>query len=134
MSMILRVLLLEDRPADAELMVDELRHAGFVPDWQRVDTEAAYRAHLTDELDLILADYTLPQFNAPQALRVLKEISVDIPFIVVTGTVREEEVVECMKAGAADYLLKDRLARLGQAVTHALHEKHLRDEYRQADV
>src|SRR5579864_8286490 len=97
MSNILRVLMLEDQLTDAELIIDELRHAGFDPEWQRCDTEAAYRGHLNRPLDVILADYTLPQFDAPHALRLLKETGVDIPFIVITGTVEEDAVVECMK-------------------------------------
>ncbi len=65
----LRVLILEDQPADAELMLHELRRAGFAPVWERVETEAAYLAHLDQSLDIILADYHLPQFDALRALR-----------------------------------------------------------------
>ncbi len=120
MSVPLRVLILEDRPADAELMLHELRRAGFEPHWQRVETEADYLAHLHADLDVILADYALPQFNALRALALLQEHDLDIPCIVVTGAVSEEAAVECMKQGAADYLLKDRLARLGSAVAQRL--------------
>ncbi len=134
MSAPLRVLILEDRPTDAELMLYELRRAGFEPAWQRVETEADYLAALDPTLDLILADYTLPQFDALRALHLLQERGLDIPFIVVTATVSEEAAVECMKEGAADYLLKDRLARLGPAVERALQEKRLRDEKRQAEI
>lgn len=129
----LQVLILEDRTTDCELLVDELRQAGFQLEWQLVQTEADYLAHLRGDLDLILADYTLPQFSAPEALRHLQQRSLDIPFIVITGTVSEEAVVECMKQGAADYLLKDRLTRLGPAITQALEAKRLRDEKRQAE-
>jgi len=129
----LRVLILEDCPTDAELMVHELRRAGYVPDWQRTDTEADYLAHLAPDLDVILADYSLPGFNGLRALQLLQERGLDIPFIVVTG-VFEQEALECMKQGAADYLLKDRLARLGQAVAHALEQKQLRDEKRRAEA
>jgi signal transduction histidine kinase len=134
MSTPLHVLILEDRAADAELMLRELRRAGFAPDWQRAETEADYRVHLRPELDVILADYSLPQFDALGALRVLQDSGFDVPFIVVTGTVGEESAVECMKLGAADYLLKDRLTRLGPAVARALQEKQLRDEKRQAEA
>ena len=129
----LRVLILEDRPADAELMLYELRRAGLSADAQRVETEADYAAALDPALDLILADYTLPQFNALRALQQLQQRGLDIPFIIVTGSVSEETAVECLQLGAADYLLKDRLARLGQAVTRALDQKRLRGEKQQAE-
>jgi putative nucleotidyltransferase with HDIG domain len=129
----LRVLLLEDRQADAELMLGELRRAGFELDWRRVDTEADYLAHLTPAVDAILADFSLPQFDAMRALQILRQRQLDVPFIVVTGSVSDESAVECMKQGASDYLLKDRLVRLGPAVQRALQEKRLRDEVRQAD-
>lgn len=134
MATSLRLLLLEDRPGDAELTLHELRRSGFDPDWQLVDTEEAYRAELSDDLDIILADYTLPQFDAPRALAVLNESRLDIPFIVVTGSIGEEQAVECIKQGATDYLLKDRLTRLGSAVEHALEQKRIREAQRQAEA
>jgi two-component system, LuxR family, sensor kinase FixL len=134
MSIPMRVLILEDRPADAELMLYELRRVGFEPHWQRVETEADYLAHLHADLDVILADYSLGQFDALQALALLREHDLDVPCIVVTGAVSEEAAVECMKQGAADYLLKDRLARLGPAVTHALEQKRLRDDRQRAEA
>ena len=112
MSAPLQILLLEDSQADAELTLHELCLSGFKSDWQRVDTEADYLAQLHPGIELLLADYSLPQFNALRALQLLQERGLDIPFIVITGTVSEEVVVECMKQGAADYLLKDRLMRL----------------------
>ena len=129
----LKVLILEDHVDDAELMLHELRRAGFDPQWQRVETEADYVAHLDPTLDVILADYSLPQFDARQALRVLKDRGSETPFIIVSGCIGEESAVQCMKDGAADYLLKDRLARLGQAVTHALGQKRLREEKQRAE-
>jgi PAS domain S-box-containing protein len=134
MAVPLRVLILEDRPADAELVVHELRRAGFEPDWRCVDSEADYLAHLDQAPDIILADYSLPQWDAPSALRALQERRLDIPFIMISGTVGEEEAVECMKQGADDYLLKDRLSRLGPAVTKALEDKRLRVEKQQAEA
>jgi len=128
MSEPLRVLILEDRPDDAELLAVELKRAGFQPDWQRVETAADYATALSEPLDLILADYNLPQYNALKALQLLQERQLKIPFIVVTGSTREDAAVECMRLGAADYLIKDRLARLGQSVQHALAQKRLRDE------
>jgi PAS domain S-box-containing protein len=133
MAVPLRVLILEDSPADAELMLHELRRAGFDPDWVRVDTEADYCAALETPFDVVLADYSLPQYDALRALRLLQDRALDIPFIVVTGSIGEEAAVTCMKQGAADYLLKDRLARLGPVVGHALEQRRLRDEKRQME-
>ncbi|MBN1887115.1 MAG: PAS domain S-box protein [Thermoflexales bacterium] len=133
MSTPLRVLILEDRAADAEMVLYELRRAGYEPDWRRVDAEPDYLACLTPGLDVILADYTLPQFDALRALRHLQDHNLDIPFIVVTATVSEEVAVECMKQGATDYLLKDRMGRLGPAVEHALQQRRLRDEKERVD-
>ncbi len=128
----LRVLLLEDNPVDAELLLYELSREKYDLRVERVDNEADYLQALETMPDIILADYSLPQFNAMRALQLLKERGLDIPFIVVTGTISEEVAVACMKQGAADYLIKDRLSRLGQAVERALHEKRLRDAQRQA--
>ena len=132
MAIPLRVLILEDRPADAELMLHELRRAGFDPVWERVDTEADYLSRLDPALDLILADYSLPQFDGVRALHLLQERGLDIPFIIVSGTIGEEVAVAAMREGAADYLFKDRLTRLGPAVEQALEQNRLRGEKRQA--
>ena len=128
----LRVLILEDRPDDAELMVLELERAGFDLDWQRVETRSDYEASLNPDLDVILADYSLPQFNALQALILLQDQGLDVPFIVVTGSF-EDLAIDCMKQGASDYLIKDRLGRLGPAVRQALHAKQLRSEKRRVE-
>jgi len=130
----LQVLFLEDRPADADLVLYELKRAGYQITHQRVDTRVDYLAAIQESPDLILADYNLPQFTALQALRLLQESGLDIPFIVLTGSISGEAAVETMKQGAADYLLKDRLSRLGQAIERALHEKTLRDEKRRSEL
>src|SRR5690606_30075121 len=83
-------------------------------------------------LDIVLADYTLPQLNAPRVLEILRQRRLDIPVIVVTGSVGEETAVRCMRGGAADYLLKDRLTRLGPAIRRALMARRTRHERRQA--
>ncbi len=129
----LRVLILEDDPADAEMMARELRRAQFDPDWRRVEREEDYLAHLSPALDVILADYHLPAFDALEALRLLQERGLDIPFIVVTGALGDEAAVRCIQQGAADYLLKDRMARLGPAVAQALGQKRLRDARRRME-
>ena len=133
MSTPLRVLILEDRPDDARLMLHELRQAGFAPAWVRVEDEAGFLARLDPPPDLICADYCLPQFDALRALRRVQERGVDVPFIIVSGSIGEDQAVAAMRQGAADYLLKDRLARLGPAAQHALEQKRLRDEKRRVE-
>ena len=133
MSTSLNLLLLEDSAADAELMVEALRESGFDPSFRRVDTKDAFLRELDHPPDFILSDYSMPQFTAQDALRLMKERGLDLPFIIVSGCIGEDMAVECMKAGAADYLLKDRLGRLGHAVTQALERKRLLEEKRQAE-
>jgi PAS domain S-box-containing protein len=127
-------LILEDQEADFDLTVHELRRTGLIGRCQRVETEADFLAHLDQRPALILADYKLPDFSALKALRLMKERGLDIPFIVLTGAVSEEVVVECIKEGAADYLLKDRLTRLGPAVENAMAENILRSQKRCAEA
>jgi len=122
----LRVLILEDDPFDAELVIEGLKRGGFAPAWRRVETEVEFLAALSPNLDVILSDFNMPTFDASRALDLLKKSGLDVPFIVVSGSIGEELAVEALKNGAADYLLKDRLARLGQAVQRALDAHHLR--------
>ncbi len=133
MPQALTVLLVEDNASDSELLVLELRRAGFAPHWQRVDTEAAYLSHLHGGLDLVLSDYGMPQFSGLRALELLKKSGLEVPLIIVSGTIGEDTAVAAMKLGAADYLLKDRLTRLGQAVGHVLGESRLRRERKLAE-
>jgi len=126
-------LIAEDNLTDAELLLRELRRAGFEPDAKRVDNEADYLANLHPELDLILSDYAMPQFSGLRALELLKQWGLPIPFILVSATIGEETAVAAMRSGAADYLLKDRLSRLGQAVHRVLEEKRLREKSEQAE-
>lgn len=130
----LRILILEDSPTDTELMLYELRSSKLEVDWQRVETEADYLSQLNASFDVIIADYNMPQFQAMRALQILQERGLDIPLIIVSGSINEEVAVECMKQGATDYLLKDRLVRLGQAVMRAVQEKKLLDQKRQAEA
>ncbi len=127
-KILLRALILEDRPEDAELMAHELRRSGYDPQWQRVETESDFLAHLDPPPDVILADYSMPELEAGRALQLLQERGLNIPFIVVSGTIGEDAAVAMMRQGGADYLLKDRLGRLGPAVKHALMENVLREE------
>src|SRR2546425_11674375 len=128
----LRLLILEDRPEDAELALRELRRAGFDPSWRRVDDEAGFKANLDPELDLILADYHQPQFDALRALKLMQQAGLDIPFVIVSGAIGEEIAVAAVRQGAIDYVLKDRLARLGTAVQNALEQSQLRRRQREA--
>jgi len=121
----LSVLLLEDNPDDAELLVFELRRAGFAPEWQRVDSREGFVDALRCAPQIVLADYSVPRFGALDALQVLRASEQDIPAIVVSGAMSEEACVDALRQGAVDYLLKDRLTRLGAAVEHALAEQGL---------
>ena len=133
MSIPIHLLVLEDNPSDAELVILELRRAGFEPDWKRVETEADFLAALDPSLDLILADYHLPQFDGLRALNLVQESKLGIPLMIVSGTIGDEMAVEAMKKGATDYLLKDRLARLGPAVKQALEHRKLVEERKQTE-
>jgi PAS domain S-box-containing protein len=127
----LNILIAEDSPEDAELLVAQLRRAGFDPQWRRVETEPDFLAGLEKLPDLILSDYSMPHFSGLRAMLLLQEREFHIPLILVSGTVGEEAAVEAMKHGAADYLLKDRILRLGPAVERALEQKRLRAERQQ---
>jgi PAS domain S-box-containing protein len=122
------VLILEDRPEDAELMVRALRRSGVHPTWVRAEDGPGFIAALEGRPDVVLADYSLPQFNARAALRLLREHSSEVPFIVVTGTLGETEAAQILADGADDYLFKDRLGRLGPAVEQAIRARRLQDE------
>src|SRR5216117_1909632 len=116
----LRVLVVEDRDADAELLLAELRRAGFLATWTRVDTEAAYLAALDSRPDVILADRRLARFDASRALHHLRAAGLDIPLIVVSDTVAgTPQAAALIEQGAADYVPKDGLGRLVRAVSAA---------------
>ena len=120
---LVRILMIEDNVRDAELMIAELKRVGFKFQWERVQSEADFLARLDDGYDLILSDYSMPGFTGLRALELLKErTDLDIPFIIISGTIGEETAVGAIKDGAADYLLKDRIGRLGPAVSRALRE------------
>ena len=128
MSRPFRLLILEDSALDADLMVETLHTFGLDPTWTRVDNESDYLSSLELCPDLILSDFSMPQFDARRALHLLTARGLDIPFIVVSGCIGEDIAVQCMKDGACDYLLKDRLARLGPSVTQALERIRLQEE------
>jgi DNA-binding NtrC family response regulator len=118
MAQPIRLLLVEDNPSDVELVALALRRDGFEATIEQVDTEADYVAALSRTFDVILSDFELPQFDGLRALDLRGERGVTTPFIIVSGTIGEATAVEAMKRGAADYLLKDRLGRLGAAIRH----------------
>ncbi|WP_052507342.1 response regulator [Desulfonatronovibrio magnus] len=129
-----RVLVLEDNPFDAEIIEREVRKSLSEPDFCRVDNRNAYIKALTEyEPDIVLSDYNLPGFDGMKALEILCSNFPDIPFILVTGALDEETAVECMKAGAWDYILKERILRLGPAVISALKQSQERIKLREAD-
>ena len=130
----IRILHVEDVPADAELAERELIKAGITFDIRRVETREAFLAGIADFVpDLILSDYRLPEFDGMQALRLAGEHAPNVPVIITTGSVNEETAVDCMKAGAVDYVLKEQLGRLGTAVRSALERQRLRVERRRAE-
>ncbi|WNG43170.1 GAF domain-containing protein [Archangium minus] len=130
----LRVLAVEDNPDDVVLVERELRRGGFAVHCERVQTAEELRAALRQQpWDVILSDYCMPGFDAPSALRVVHDSGLDIPFIVVSGSVGEWEGVEVMKAGARDYFPKSLLTRLPAAVSRELGEARIRQERARAE-
>ena len=134
MSLPLNVLIAEDSEDDVTLIVAELRRAGFDPRWVRVETEKDFLAELQKAPDLILSDFAMPEFSGLRAAQLTQASALDIPFILISGTIGEDVAVEAMKRGATDYLLKDRLIRLGSAVEQALAQKQQRATQQRADA
>ena len=123
----LSVLMVEDSENDALLLIREIKKGGYNAVYERVDTAAAMKKALKEKKwDIILCDYTVPGFNAPLAIDLLKETNIDIPLIVVSGTIGEETAIECMRLGAKDYILKPNLSRLCPAISRALEEAEVK--------
>jgi two-component system, cell cycle sensor histidine kinase and response regulator CckA len=134
MTIALRVLTIEDSERDVELLRRHLMRAGYDLTFHRVETSSATRAALaTQDWDIILCDFSMPQFNAWGALSLVKELGLDTPFIIISGTVGEEVAVEAMLAGAHDYLMKGNLARLVPTIQRELHEADNRRARRRAE-
>ena len=134
MERALRILILEDLPSDAELMVYELRQAGIAHFCRRVaDREHFVAALREDSPDIILSDFHLPNFDGLEALTLAQAACPDTPFIFVSGAMGEEVAIDALKRGATDYVLKDRLSRLGPAVQRSLREAEERRERLQAE-
>ncbi|OWY66194.1 hybrid sensor histidine kinase/response regulator [cyanobacterium TDX16] len=130
----LRILVVEDSEDDMLLMLRELRRSGYTLDYERVETAAQMQAALERQSwDIVIADYTLPKFSAPDALKLLQSQQRDLPFIIVSGTIGEETAVAAMKAGAHDYITKGNLARLLPAVERELREAKERQKRHNAE-
>jgi len=125
----LSLLLVEDFAEDAELLVHELRRGGFDVTFERVQTAAAFEEALARrEWQVVISDYDLPAFSGPAALRILQATGLDVPFIMISGTIGEEIAVSSLKAGAHDFLIKGRLARLVPAIERERREVDVRRE------
>src|SRR5476649_1938224 len=133
MNTAINILIVEDSKDYEDLLVRELRRAGFEPKWKRVETEPDFLAELKNLPDIILSDYSMPQFSGLRAAQLAEQSGLGIPFILISGTVGEEIAVEAMKHGATDFLLKDRVGRLGQAVRRALEEAETRREHNRVE-
>src|SRR6266566_3243768 len=134
MGRALRILNIEDSRRDASLLRRHLEREGYDLVFERVDSPAAMRAALQgQEWEVILSSYAMPHFGALQALAILKEMNLDIPFIIVSESIGEETAVEAMLAGAHDYLMKDKLERLAPALERQLKEAKDRKAERRAE-
>ena len=131
MNQPIKILLLEDSIYDAELTLHELRRQGVKFEYQHAKTRDEFLVGLKQEPDIILVDYSLPQFNAREALALMHKEGYDIPVLVISGTIGEDLGVDMMKRGALDYLMKDRLGRLSSAIQGAIEAGKLRSENKQ---
>jgi PAS domain S-box-containing protein len=130
----LRVLVVEDSEFDARMLVSVLRRGGYDTSYERVETAAELSTALDSKpWDIILADYNMPSFSAPEALKVLQDKAVDLPFIIISGGIGEDIAVAAMKSGAHDYLMKGNLTRLVPAVERELREAQSRAARRHAE-
>src|SRR6266849_736522 len=131
----LRVLFIEDNPADVELCLHELKKAGLEVRADVVETPEQFAERLREKsYDIILADYLLYDWTGMDAFDLLRKQGHDLPFLLLTGALGEEKAVECIQKGISDYILKDRLARLPAAICRALEEKYVRDERRRVEA
>ena len=126
-STALRALLVEDNPDDVELITRSLRRSGYDVTSDVVQTAEDFARQIhTNAYDIILTDYNLPKWNGMAVLDVLSQDSLDVPVILVSGSLGEVTAVECIKRGASDYVLKDNLSRLTASVRRALQERQMR--------
>jgi signal transduction histidine kinase len=131
MAQKLRVLIVEDTEQDAALLVRELKRGGFDLTYKRVENAEQMTAAIeAQEWDIVVSDYSLPRFSAPAALKLVKETGLDLPFIVVSGTISEDVAVEVMRAGARDFMAKGQFSRLLPAIAREMREAALRAEHK----
>jgi two-component system cell cycle sensor histidine kinase/response regulator CckA len=134
MTDVLRILMVEDSATDAKLVIQELRRTGKSVEFERVETAEAMRAALErGPWDVVTSDWSMPKFTAAAALAIVKDSRRDLPFIIVSGTIGEEAAVEAMRAGAHDYVLKDKLGRLMPAIEREVRESRERLAHRRSD-
>jgi PAS domain S-box-containing protein len=130
----LRALMIDNSENDVFLIVRALKKGGFNTVYERVETATAMEKNLQDkQWDVILCDYKMPQFSAPSAIDVLKKTDIDIPLIIVSGSIGEDAAVECMRLGAQDYIMKGNLSRLCPAIARELEEAQVRSKQKQAE-
>ena len=133
MSEKLRILIVEDRQEDTELMLHALREGGLDFDHTRVDNELHFLSELNKNPDVIISDYSLPQFDGLAALQILRKSKMDIPFILVSGTIGEETAVAAIKAGVHDYIMKDHLKRVPEAIKRELKDAEIRKRLKESE-
>lgn len=130
----LRVLMIEDSEDDALLLIRELKKGGYNPVYERVETAAAMKKSLKEQQwDIILCDYNLTTFNAPSAVAVLKEANIDIPIIILSGMMGEEEAIEYLRLGAQDFIMKGNLSRLCPAIARELEDAKVRNKQKHTE-
>ncbi len=135
MGLPLRVLIVEDSEDDATLLVRELRRGGYEPTFVRVDTPDAMKSALTNQTwDIVISDYVMPKFSGIAALKLFQESGIDLPFIIMSGKIGEDFAVEAMKAGAHDYIVKGKTARLIPAIQREMREAEVRRGRKRAEV
>ena len=133
MNIHLRVLIVENSEDDTRSLVRALQHGGYDPTFERVETAAAMKAALGQQTwDIVISDYAMPHFSGLAALTLLKESKLDLPFIILSDESSEEAAVEVMKAGAHDYVVKDKLAWLIPAIERELRDAEVRREHKRA--
>jgi signal transduction histidine kinase len=135
MAGLLRILLIEDSDDDAQLILRELRRGGYEVEYEMVETRASMETALQKGAwDLILSDYSMPLFSAIEALETLRAAQLDLPFLILSGTINEETAVATLKAGAHDFILKGKLARLIPAIEREMRDAEVRRAHREAEA
>jgi response regulator RpfG family c-di-GMP phosphodiesterase len=130
----LRILLIEDSDDDAQLLLREVRRIGYEVVYQRVETaDQLISAFEGETWDVVICDYSLPHLDAPQSLEIMKSTGLDLPFIIISGTIDEESAVNALKAGAHDFILKGKYARLGPAIEREMREAGIRKDRKHAE-